>query len=62
MSLPEIEVFQDNIQLRNIQYCNYLRALGNIGLGNKAEAALLLQDILLKQDDYQGAICHGTLV
>lgn len=62
VSLPEIEVFQDNIQLRNIQYCNYLRALGNIGLGNKAEAALLLQDILLKQDDYQGAICHGTLV
>ena len=58
VSLPEIEVFQDDIQLRNIQYCNYLRALGNLGLGKKAEARELLDEILSKQADYQGAVSH----
>lgn len=58
VSLPEIEVFQDDIALRNIQYCNYLRALGNIGINKHNEARILLETILNKQDDYQGAIAH----
>lgn len=58
VSLPEIEIFQDDIQLRNVQYCNYLRALGYLGLGNKEKARELLDGILLKQQDYQGALSH----
>ena len=42
VSLPEIEVFPDNIQRRNDTYCNYLIGLGYLGLGNleKAESFL----------------------
>lgn len=58
VSLPEIEVFQDDIELRNLQYCNYLRALGHIGVDEKDKAKELLDDILNKQYDYQGAIEH----
>ncbi len=58
VSLPEIEVFQDDIALRHVQYCNYLRALGSIGVDKKDKAAELFADILKKQDDYQGAISH----
>lgn len=58
VSLPEIEVFQDNIQLRNTQYCNYLRALGAIGLGEKDKARELLKGILAKQADDLGALTH----
>ncbi len=61
VSLPEIEVFQDDIVLRNVQYCNYLRALGSIGINKKSVAKKLLKDILIKQDDYQGAIAHMNL-
>lgn len=61
VSLPEIEVFQDDIQLRNTQYCNYLRALGNLGLSNKKESAELLNGILSRQADYQGALSHLPL-
>jgi tetratricopeptide (TPR) repeat protein len=32
VSLPEIEVFQEDIQLRNDRYCEYLRKLGLKGL------------------------------
>ena len=53
VSLPEIEVFQDDIALRNTQYCNYLRALGSIGLGQREKAEALLNEILEKQTDYQ---------
>lgn len=62
VSLPEIEVFQDDIRLRNTQYCNYLRALGAIGLGEKNEACELLKDILAKQADYQGALTHMKMI
>ena len=56
VSLPEIEVFQDDIQLRSTQYCNYLRALGALGLGEKEKAAGLFRGLLEKQADYQGAL------
>ena len=59
VSLPEIEVFQDDISLRNIQYCNYLRALGKLGIHKDAEAAELIQEILEKQADYQLCIPAG---
>ena len=61
VSLPEIEVYQDDITLRNIQYCNYLRALGAIGLGEKEKAIELLEEILKKQADHQGALSHREM-
>ena len=58
VSLPEIEVFQEDLKLRNIQYCNYLRALGHLGLGEKKKAKELFREILAKQSDYQGALAR----
>ena len=58
VSLPEIEVFPDNIKERNDIYCRYLMALGHIGLGEKDEADALLHEILQLKADYQGAIRH----
>lgn len=58
VSLPEIEVFPDNIKERNDIYCRYLMALGHIGLGEKGEADALLNKILQLKADYQGAIRH----
>ena len=56
VSLPEIEVFQGDIQFRSTQYCNYLRALGSLGLGETEKAAGLFRTLLEKQADYQGAL------
>lgn len=58
VSLPEIEVFQEDIRLRNEQYCNYLMALGALGLGQREKAGRLLKGILERQADYQGALAH----
>lgn len=61
VSLPEIEVFADDIALRNRQYCNYLRALGCTGLGRRKEARQLTAEILNRQPDYQGALEIGNI-
>ena len=61
VSLPEIEVYQDDIALRNVQYCNYLRALGAMGLGEKEKARELFDGILEKQADHQGALSHREM-
>ena len=58
----DIEVFQDDIQMRNTVYCNYLRGLGAIGLGEKEKAAELLKGILADQPDYQGAMLHLEMI
>nr|WP_314465267.1 DUF5107 domain-containing protein [uncultured Clostridium sp.] len=52
VSLPEIEVFQIDLTFCNIQYCNYLRALGHLGLGQKEKAEKLFADILSMQKDF----------
>lgn len=62
VSLPEIEVYQENIAQRNRIYCNYLRALGEFGLGNPEKAENLLLGILKEQADHQGAIAHLAMI
>lgn len=58
VSLPEIEVFPDNIKERNDIYCRYLMALGYIGLHETDKALALFNKILAAKPDYQGAIRH----
>ncbi|EEG74405.1 DUF5107 domain-containing protein [[Clostridium] hylemonae] len=58
VSLPEIEVFPEDIKTRNDIYCKYLMALGRLGLGEKEKAALLLGGILDVRPDHQGAVRH----
>ena len=55
VSLPEIEVYQDELSERNRKYCQYLTALGYAGLGEKDKARCLAEAILSKQPDEQGA-------
>ena len=45
VSLPEIEMFQEDLGERNARYCNYLRALGALGLGQEEKAAALLGEV-----------------
>ena len=59
VSLPEIEVFADDIALRSTQYCRYLRALGHLGVGETEQAKALFDEILTLQPEHQGAIEHN---
>ena len=56
VSLPEIEVYEQDGGLRNRQYCNYLRALGHLGLGQEQKAGELLAQVTQKEAGHQGAL------
>ena len=58
VSLPDAEAYQEDIARNNVLYCQYLRALGKLGLGQKEEAAGIFSDILKQQPDHQGALEH----
>lgn len=56
VSLPEIEVFADDIAQRSRLYCLYLRALGSSGLDQADRVRTLCTQILAEQPDHQGAL------
>ena len=58
VSLPELEVFPGDIQLRNTIDCNYLIALSEIDLGNYEKARTGLNEVLKLQSNHQGALSH----
>lgn len=62
VSMPELNVFPDNIQTRNTVYCRYLMALAQIGLKNYTEASRLLDEVLNEQADHQGALQHKNML
>lgn len=61
VSLPEIEIYQDDLNVRNRKYCKYLAALGHLGLGEKEKAKKLAEEILSERPDEQGALMISAL-
>ncbi|MGX7419328.1 DUF5107 domain-containing protein [Carnobacterium gallinarum] len=61
VSLPETVVFTEDIQQNNRIYCQYLIALGQLGLGEIKSAIEGLTEILVVVPDHQGAIRHLAL-
>ncbi|HSC55255.1 MAG TPA: DUF5107 domain-containing protein [Phnomibacter sp.] len=64
VSLPDLLVFDADLDLRNKIHCLYLMALGYLGLGNghvdKAER--LFDEVLSLDINHQGAIVHKQMV
>ncbi len=58
VSLPDMLVFDIDLNRRNKIHCMYLIALGHLGLGNETKALALLQDVLTMEINHQGAAIH----
>lgn len=58
VSMPATVVFKEDLTKNNQIYCQYLIALGNIGLGNIKMAKEELTSILEMKPNHQGAIRH----
>lgn len=64
VSLPDMLVFDTDLDERNRIHCYYLMALGNLGLGNgRTNEAIDYFDKVLDMDvNHQGAIIHRNMV
>jgi tetratricopeptide (TPR) repeat protein len=62
VSLPDMLVFDIDLNQRNKQHCNYLIGLGNIGLGSYEKGAAYLELVLKNDINHQGAATYLHMV
>ena len=58
VSLPDMLVFDVDINRRNHIFCTYLVGLGKLGLGQIEEGKVLLNKVLEMDINHQGAAVH----
>lgn len=56
VSLPELQLFEENLTVRNQGHCHYLIGLGSLGLGDKVRAAESFAATLRIDPAHQGAL------
>ncbi|SMO60124.1 DUF5107 domain-containing protein [Solitalea koreensis] len=63
VSLPDLLVFDADLDLRNRIHCLYLMGLGNVGLGNHTKnAEACLNEVLSLDVNHQGAAIHKRMI
>ena len=58
VSLPDMLIWEDDLNKRNRIHCKYMIGLGKLGLGLEKEAAEEFNSILNLEKTHQGAILH----
>ena len=62
VSLPDLQLFDEDLTVRNRAHCEYLIALGSYGLGDTARAGRCYDAVLDIDRAHQGAILHRLLL
>lgn len=61
VSLPELTVFEVDLDARNRMHCEYLMGLGQLGLKRAAEARTHFDRVLEMDPSHQGAVLHRAM-
>ncbi len=62
VSLPDLLIFEDDLQKRNHIHCRYISGLGYLGLQDFREAEILFNDVLREDAMHCGAQTHLRLL
>ena len=62
VSLPDLQMFDDDLERRSRANCEYLIALGSLGLGDRERAGKCLEAVLRIDCCHQGALLHRLLL
>ena len=62
VSLPDLQLFDEDLSVRNRAHCEYLIALGSYGLGDIARARRCYDAVLAIDNAHQGALGHRALL
>lgn len=62
VSLPDLQLFDEDLSVRNRAHCAYLIALGSYGLKDYARAAEFYRQVLAIDCAHQGAVVHQRLL
>lgn len=58
VSLPDLMIFDDNMNRKNRIHCLFMMGLGHLGLGDKSKADEYFAEVLAIEPDHQGVIIH----
>jgi len=58
VSLPDLAIWDENLNVRNRIHCNYVQGLGLLGLGDQKEASVFFKEVLRFDINHQGAQIH----
>ena len=61
VSLPDLLIWEDSLDLRNEIHCKYMLALGYYGLGNNAKSQRYLQEVKKLDINHQGIQAFESL-
>nr|MCR5585394.1 tetratricopeptide repeat protein [Lachnospiraceae bacterium] len=58
VSMPDMSVFDADMNAKNEAHCHYLMGLANLGLGKKEKAAECFKKVLAIDNTHQNAIIY----
>lgn len=62
VSLPDLLIWDDDLNLRNAVHCKYMMALGYYGIGNEEKSRRLLCEVEKLDTNHQGIQAFRTLI
>lgn len=58
VSLPDLQIWEDDMDKKNVIHCNYLMGLGHLGLGETTVAQTYLEEAYRLDNNHQGVQSH----
>jgi tetratricopeptide (TPR) repeat protein len=62
VSLPDLLIFEDDLNLRNKIHCLYMMGLGYLGLNDKTAASAAFDQVLADDNMHFGARTHSNMI
>ncbi len=62
VSLPDLQIWEDDMNKKNRIHCNYLMALGYLGLGNEEKAMRYFNAAAEMDNNHQGVQIHQKMI
>ena len=62
VSLPDLQIWEDDMNKKNCIHCNYLMGLGHLGLGNMDKAKSYFKAAAAMDNNHQGVQIHAAMI
>jgi tetratricopeptide (TPR) repeat protein len=62
VSLPDLQIWEDDLDRRNRIHCSYMQGLGYLGLGKNNEAESLFTEVLEEVRSHEGVTLHLNML
>lgn len=62
VSLPDLQIWEDDMDKKNRIHCNYLMGLGHLGLGNMEKAKSYFATAAEMDNNHQGVQVHADMI